>query len=73
MKANSNLNILNYFRKSGFKIDASSEYEVKRAIASGFKGEDISLSSQELSEDFDALLDTGVFFVATSLFQLEEF
>ena len=73
MKANSNLNILSYFRKKGLKIDASSEYEVKRAIASGFKWEDIALSGQELSKDFDALLDTGVFFVATSLLQVEEF
>lgn len=73
MKANSNLNILTYFRKNGFKIDASSEYEVKRAIASGFEGKDISLSGQELSEDFEWILDTWVFFVATSLLQLETF
>jgi diaminopimelate decarboxylase len=32
MKANSNKTILNIFKNLGLKIDASSEYEVYRAI-----------------------------------------
>ena len=73
MKANSNGTILKILKEHGLKIDASSEYEVYRAIHAGFKGEDIQVSWQELSEDFGILLDTGVFFVATSLYQLEAF
>jgi diaminopimelate decarboxylase len=73
MKANSNGSILKILKNQGLKIDASSEYEVYRALHAGFKGEDIQISGQELSENLDALLATGVFFVATSLHQLEAF
>jgi len=73
MKANSNMSILNIFKNAWLKIDASSEYEVYRAISAWFLGKDIQISWQELSEDLWKLLDTWVYFVATSLRQLEEF
>lgn len=72
MKANSNANILRIFKNMGIGIDASSEYEAYRAIAAGVASEDIQISGQELSENLRKLLDTRVFFVATSLRQLEE-
>ncbi len=71
MKANSNKNILKIFNKNGVKIDASSEYEVYRAINAGYKWEDIQLSWQELSKNLDKLLDLWIFFVATSLEQIK--
>ncbi|MDD3793741.1 MAG: diaminopimelate decarboxylase [Candidatus Gracilibacteria bacterium] len=73
MKANSNMSVLKILKNQDVKIDASSEYEVYRAIEAGFLGKDIQISGQELTEDLEGLLSTGVFFVATSLHQLEEF
>lgn len=73
MKSNSNKTILTIFRNAWIKIDASSEYEVYRAINAWFKWEDIQISGQELSEEFEKLLSTWVYFVATSLRQLEEY
>jgi len=73
MKANSNKTILKYFLENDLKIDASSEYEVYRAMNAGFEWKNIQISSQELSKNFEKLLETWVFFVATSLHQLEEF
>lgn len=73
MKANPNRSILKFFYNKGLKIDASSEFEVYRAIAAGIKAEDIQLTAQELSKNLKGLLETGVVFNATSLHQLEEF
>lgn len=73
MKANSNKTILSIFKNSWLKIDASSEYEVYRAINAWFEWKDIQISGQELSEDLEKLLSTWVYFVATSLRQLEEY
>lgn len=70
MKANSNKNILKLFNKNDIKIDASSEYEVYRAINAWYKWSDIQISWQELTENLEMLLDTWVFFVATSLEQI---
>jgi len=51
MKANSNKNIVKLFANKGIGIDASSRYEVYRAIDAGVKAENISISSQELPEN----------------------
>jgi len=72
MKANSNINILKIFNKNGIKIDASSEFEVYRALFSGFSWEDIQVSSQEIPSDLGKIIDNNIFFIATSLYQLEE-
>lgn len=73
MKANPNLNILKIFNKNWIKIDASSEYEVYRALNAWYKWKDIQLSWQEMPTNFSDLIDKKIFFVATSLNQLEEF
>lgn len=73
MKACPNANTLRRFEAAGLHIDASSGYEVKRAMAAGFSPEKISLSTQELPEDFAALCGQGVLLNACSLNQLERF
>ncbi len=72
MKASSNKNLIKLFANKWIGIDASSEYEVYRAISAGVDPKKISISAQELSTDLWKLLDTGVFFTATSLHQIEE-
>lgn len=73
MKANPNSTILKILRKKGIKIDASSYFEVKRAISSGFKPEDILLTSQELppEDQLKEVILNGTDFNACSLNQLE--
>lgn len=73
MKASPNASILRRFKDLGIKIDASSGYEVFRAMHAGFEGKDISLSSQEWFDDFPDLHSSGVLFNACSISQLEKF
>jgi diaminopimelate decarboxylase len=73
MKANSNSTILKILKKKGIHIDASSEHEVERALHSGFKPEEIMLSSQELAKNLKTMVDKGVIFNACSLRQLESY
>jgi len=73
MKASPNGAILKLFHSKGIHIDASSGFEVKRAMASGIPAENISLSTQELPENFAELVDMGVKLNACSLSQLERF
>lgn len=72
MKANPNKNIIKLFSDMWIYIDASSEYEVYRAIKAWVPWENIQISSQELSQNIEKLIDTWVYFVATSLNQLEQ-
>lgn len=60
MKACPNSTILKLFHKKGIHIDASSGYEVRRAMMAGIPAENISLSTQELPADFAELVDMGV-------------
>ena len=73
MKASPNANLLRLFDRLGLHFDASSGYECERALLSGIAPEKISLSSQELPEDFAELLERGVSLNACSLRQVEEF
>lgn len=73
MKACPSAAILKFFHKKGIHIDASSGFEVRRAIAVGIPPENISLSSQELPTDFAELVDMGVKINACSISQLERF
>lgn len=73
MKACPNSAILQFFNSKNIHIDASSGYEVRRAIASGIPPDHISLSTQELPADFAELVDMGVKLNACSLSQLERF
>jgi len=72
MKANSNINILKIFKNLGLKIDASSEYEVYRAMNAWFAPEDISISAQEFPTMAEDLIKKGVFINTTSLHQIEK-
>lgn len=73
MKANPNASILRIFADVGMHIDASSEFEVQRAILADIPAAHISLSSQEVPSDINALMDKGILYNATSLWQLENY
>jgi len=73
MKSCPNSSILKLFRSMGLHVDASSGYEVRRAMSAGFAPDQISLSTQELPEFFAELLGQGVKLNACSLLQLEKF
>jgi len=75
MKANPHRTILRIFDRMGIGIDASSDYEVRRAMAAGIAPEKILFTSQEtlLSERLEELVSLGVLYDATSLTQLEHF
>ena len=60
MKACPNSAILKFFDSKGIHVDASSGYEVRRAISAGIPAENISLSTQELPADFAELVAMGV-------------
>lgn len=57
----------------GVWFDASSGYEVMRAIRCGVAPSRISLSSQEFPSNFSTLYEQGIDFNACSLHQLESF
>lgn len=71
MKACPNAAILRYFHSRGIHVDASSGYEVRRAMQAGVPASHISLSTQELPSDFDELLALGVKINACSVSQLD--
>ena len=73
MKANPNATILKIMRKKGVHIDASSIYEVERALLIGFQPNEIMLTSQEISPNLKSILEKGVFYNACSLHQLETY
>ncbi len=73
MKANPHPEVLRTMHASGIHIDASSWYEVLAAQEAGIPAENISLNSQQLPDDMQALVNSGVHFVATSLHQLEAY
>lgn len=73
MKACSNGALLNLFHEKGIHFDASSGFEVLRAIQVGIPADRISLSSQEFPEDIFGLVDLGISVNACSLSQLKAF
>jgi diaminopimelate decarboxylase len=73
MKANPNSTILKIMKKMGIEIDASSIFEVERALHVGFLPNQIMLTSQELASNFAEFIQKGVLFNACSLRQLEEY
>ena len=73
MKANPSLGILKLFRALGLHLDASSDYEVERALRAGFAPSEIQLTSQMPSRRLPEFLGKGVLFNACSLHQLEAF
>lgn len=73
MKACPSAAILRLFDSLGLHVDASSGYEARRAMLAGVKAARISLSTQELPEDFAELVRLGVTVNACSLRQLDRF
>ena len=73
MKANPSRGILQVFRALGLHIDASSDFEVERAIQAGFAPPEIQLTSQMPSRRLAEHVRRGVLFNACSLHQLESF
>ncbi|MBX5490704.1 MAG: diaminopimelate decarboxylase [Chloroflexi bacterium] len=73
MKANPSLGILRLFRDLGLHIDASSDFEVERALRAGFAPAQIQLTSQMPSRRLAEFVRLGVRFNACSLHQLDLF
>lgn len=75
MKANSHRAVLRIFDRLGIAIDASSVFEVQRALAAGIAPEKIQLTSQEVqpAERLRDLIAKGIAYNATSLEQLRIF
>jgi diaminopimelate decarboxylase len=71
MKALPNAAILQFFNSKNIHIDASSGYEIRRAIAAGIDPTHISLSTQELPDDFLDFINMGVKINACSVSQLQ--
>lgn len=70
MKALPNAAILRLFHEQGLSIDASSGFEVERAIHAGIPAEAIQLTAQQLPHNLKDLVEKGVWFNACSLHQL---
>jgi diaminopimelate decarboxylase len=75
MKANSHRAILRIFDSMGIGIDASSGFEVRRALAAGIAPHKIQLTSQEVPTAgcLKELVELGVIYNCTSLTQLQLF
>jgi len=73
MKANPSLGVLSVFRSLGLHIDASSDFEVERAMRAGFAPEQIQLTSQMPSRRLAEFVTRGMLYNACSLHQLEQF
>jgi diaminopimelate decarboxylase len=73
MKANPSRGILTLFRDLGLHVDASSDWEVERALRAGFAPDRIQLTSQMPSARAAEHAARGVLLNACSLLQLEAF
>ena len=73
MKANPSAGVLGVFRDLGLHVDASSDFEVERALRAGFAPGAVQLTSQMPSRRLRDHVERGVLFNACSLHQLEEF
>jgi diaminopimelate decarboxylase len=73
MKANPSRGILRVFHALGLHIDASSDFEVERAIEAGFAPAEIQLTSQMPSQRLAEHVRRGVLFNACSVHQLDSF
>ena len=73
MKALPSGAVLRILHAKGVHIDASSGFEVERAMQAGFPASHIMLTAQELPSNFDKLVNKGVIFNACSLHQMRAF
>jgi diaminopimelate decarboxylase len=73
VKANNHPEIITLLNEAGLSFDASSSFEVVELIEQGINPAKISLSSQQPAHNLLELIEAGVQYVATSLYQLELF
>ncbi|MCX8063951.1 MAG: diaminopimelate decarboxylase [Candidatus Hydrogenedentes bacterium] len=73
MKALPTRKILQLFNSWGLHIDASSGWEVERALLAGIPPSHIQLTAQEIPKNLKELIDKGVLFNACSLSQLRTY
>ena len=73
MKANPSRGILTLFRDLGLHVDASSDYEVERALRAGFAPERDPAHLADALAAAARARARGVLYNACSLHQLEEF
>ncbi len=73
LKANSNRALLAVIRAEGIAADASSDFEVERALRAGFAPDAILLTSQTPSRRLAEFVGRGVRYNACSLHQLDRF
>lgn len=73
MKANPNSNILRIFHNKGIEIDASSEFEVRRAMKAEIPPQNILLTSQQMPKNLERTVNKGIKYNACSLSQLKRF
>lgn len=73
MKALPTAAILQEFTNLGLHIDASSGWEVERAMLAGVPPQNIQLTAQQVPANLKELVDKGVLFNACSLNQLETY
>lgn len=73
MKALPNAAIVRLFSNLGLHIDASSGFEVERAILAGVPASHILLTAQQMPANLKDLVRRGVLFNACSLHQLESY
>eukprot|EP00938_MAST-03A_sp_MAST-3A-sp1_P004213 g4213.t1 len=74
LKANPSVSVLKCLRHAGIRhIDASSVYEVRRALLAGFEIDHISLSTQMLSDEYVDFFERGMRLNLCSLSQLVRF
>jgi diaminopimelate decarboxylase len=66
MKANPNRAILEIFRQCGLHIDASSDFEVERAMRAGFLPAQVQLTSQYPSRSLKEHVERGVLINASA-------
>ena len=65
--------VIGVLNRAGLQIDASSGWEVRRALEAGVEPQQILLTAQQLPDDFEDLVSMGVRFNACSLHQLASF
>jgi diaminopimelate decarboxylase len=73
MKACPNAAIVKLLHGLGVNFDVSSGYEADRALLAGIPADRLSLSTQELPQNFHSLFSQGILFNACSLHQLDTF
>jgi diaminopimelate decarboxylase len=73
MKACPTSAVLKSLTDAGLHVDASSGYEVERALQAGVSPERIQLTAQEVPDNLAALVERGVLFNACSVAQIHAF